>query len=84
EEETHHPSSTPLTSPSSQDEGVLLGDMTGLVYHPNCINEGAPASNVPQQPAQAMEEDKVKEPAHFSSGNLHLVTDSAGEPLLDE
>jgi len=84
EEATHHPSSTPPTSPSSQNEGVLLGDMTGMVYHPDLNIEEAPASNVPQQPAQAMEEEKVREPAHFPTGTLHLVTDLAGEPLMDE
>lgn len=39
---------------------------------------------MPQQPAPAKEDDNVCKPAHRPTGDLHLVTDSAGEPLLDE
>lgn len=84
EEENYHLSSSPPPSSPSQDDSILLGDMTGLVFHADRMQEDAPVSAAPQQLVPAQENDIVGEPSQKVAGLLHLVTDSDGMPVLDD
>lgn len=85
EEESTQFSSTPPVSSLSQDYSVLLGDLTGRVYHEDHMQEDAPVSEAPQQPDPIQEDALVCEPSQREVGILHLVTNpDGGEPVLDE
>lgn len=83
EEKNYQFSSTPPASSPSQDDNILLGDMTGLVFHADRMQRDAPVAAAPQQPVPAPENDNVGEPSQKVPGLLHLVTDSDGMPVLD-
>jgi len=84
QEESTQLSSTPSASAHSQDDSILLGDMTGLVFHVDRMHVDAPVPEVPQQPEPAQEDDILCEPSQKATGCVHLVTDSDGAPALDE
>lgn len=86
EEENNQLSSTPSISSYSQDDSVLLGDLTGIVFHADHMQEDAPVSEAPQQPVNPTQNDAlVCGPSQRVVGILHLVsTPDGGAPTLDE
>lgn len=83
EEEGNPSSSIPSVSSPSQDDSILLGDLSGRVYHADHMQEDAPASEAPQQLAPLQEDALVCGPSQRDLGVLHLVTHPDGEPVLD-
>ena len=81
EEESNQLSSTPSASSHSQDDSVLLGDLTGIVFHADHMQEDAPVSKVPQQPDPAQEDALVCGLSQRAVSFLHLVTNPDGGAL---
>lgn len=94
EEESNQHSSTPSISSFSQDASVLLGDMTGIVFHADHMQEDVPVTEAPQHtpapemPQQAdnptQEDILVYGPSRRVTGELHLITNPDGTLVLDE
>lgn len=85
EEESNQLSSLPSFSSHSQDDSILLGDMTGIVFHADQMQEDAPVSKAPQQPVNPTQNDVLLcGPSQSAVGILHLVTNPDGAPVPDE
>lgn len=84
EEESTHLSSTPSAFAHSQDDSILLGDMTELVLHVDRMHVDAPIPEVRQQLEPVQEDDILCEPSQNATGYVHLVTHSDGASALDE
>lgn len=100
EEEGNSSSSTPSANDPSQDDSILLGDLSGHVYRAGRQHEEHPAPDQLQPPNFAKENALVQDqcphstptqiegpsgdPSHGYSQILHLMTHPNGETVLDE
>lgn len=99
EEERNSSSSAPSDNDPSQDDSILLGDLSGHVYRAGSQHEDQPASEHIQLPHFVKENVLVQEqnpnltpawiegpsggPSHGYTRIMHLVTHPNGEPVLD-
>lgn len=100
EEERNSSSSAPSDKDPSQDDSILLGDLSGHVYCVGRQHEDIPASEQIQPPHYAKENDLVQDqnlnstpvpiegpssvPSHAYTRIMHLVTHPNGKQVLDE
>lgn len=85
EEETNQVGMAQTTSSHSQEDSVLYGDMAGVVYNEEKLQEDPQVPEEPWQPINIIQDEIIAcEPVQYARSTLNLVPTPDGAPVFDE